>query len=87
MEDSTTETIRASVDNKIDRFVQGDLKHAAEMLTALWDSANAGGDVEAPAGAALTVSHPRILPFCVRCSSALHMTSSAGRRVQHTGPP
>ena len=59
MEDSTTETIRASVDKKIDKFVEGELRHAAEMLTALWDIANAGGDVEAPAETAFTVSHPR----------------------------
>ncbi|KAF9645626.1 hypothetical protein BDM02DRAFT_3119977 [Thelephora ganbajun] len=48
MEDSTTETTRASIDKKIDNFVEGDLEHAAEMLSALWEIANKDGDITDP---------------------------------------
>ena len=47
MEDST-DTIRASVDKKVDRFVEGDLKHATEALSSLWEIANKEGDVRSP---------------------------------------
>ncbi|KAF9645692.1 hypothetical protein BDM02DRAFT_471820 [Thelephora ganbajun] len=47
MEDST-ETTRASVDKKIDNFVEGDLEHASEMLSVLWEIANKDGDITAP---------------------------------------
>ncbi|KAF9646805.1 hypothetical protein BDM02DRAFT_3118097, partial [Thelephora ganbajun] len=52
MEDSTTETTRASVDKKIDSFVEGDLEYATEMLSALWEIANKEGDITAPSKAA-----------------------------------
>jgi len=48
MEDPTMEVIRASVDKKIDRFIEGELGHATEMLSALWDIANTEGEVEGP---------------------------------------
>ena len=56
MEDSTTETTRASVDKKIDNFVEGDLEHATEMLSALWEIANKDGDIKAPSNASPAVS-------------------------------
>ena len=40
MEDSTTEITRASVDERI----EGDLGHAAEVLSALWEIANRDDD-------------------------------------------
>ena len=58
MEDSTTESTRISVDHKIDSFVEGDLEHATEMLSALWEIANKEGDVKAPSITAPTVSFP-----------------------------
>jgi len=45
MEDSTTEATRARVDEKIDSFYGGDLEHATEVLSALWDIANKDGDI------------------------------------------
>ena len=47
MEDSTTETTRASVDKKIDSFVEGDLEHATEILSALWEIAYNDRDIKA----------------------------------------
>ena len=46
MEDSTAETIRANVGKKIDSFVEGDLEHAAELISALWEIADKEGDVK-----------------------------------------
>ena len=45
MEDSTTEVTRAGVNKKIDSFVEGDLDHATEILSALWEIANKGDDI------------------------------------------
>jgi len=61
MEDSTTETTRASVDKKIDSFVEGDLEYVTEMLSALWRIANKDGDINAPSNASPAVS----LSFCI----------------------
>lgn len=48
--------IRASVDEKIDSFAQGDLEHATEILSALWEVANKDGDITAPSNASPAVS-------------------------------
>jgi hypothetical protein len=40
MEDSTAEKTRASVKTKIKTFAKGDLEHATETLSALWEIAN-----------------------------------------------
>jgi len=56
MEDSTTETTRVSVDKKIDSFVEGDLEHATEVLSALWEIVNKDGDIMAPSSTPLSVS-------------------------------
>jgi hypothetical protein len=56
MEDSTTETTRASVETKIDNFVEEGLEHATEMLSALWEIVNKDGDIKAPANTSSTVS-------------------------------
>ena len=56
VEDSTTEATRASVEKKIDDFVEEGLEHATEMLSALWEIVNKEGDVTAPADASPTVS-------------------------------
>ena len=66
MEDSTTETTRASVDKKIDSFAEGDLEHATEMLSALLEIVNKDNDVNAPSNTP-AVSHSRFPPFLALC--------------------
>ena len=56
MEDSTTETTRASVDEKVDSFAEGDLGYAKEIISALWEIANKDDDTKAPANTPSTVS-------------------------------
>ena len=51
VEDPTTEATRASVEEKIDDFVEEGLEHATEMLSASWEIVNKEGDVTAPAEA------------------------------------
>lgn len=46
MEDSTMEVTRVNVERKIDSFVEGDLDHAAETLSELWEIASKDGDVK-----------------------------------------
>ncbi|KAF9779144.1 hypothetical protein BJ322DRAFT_1088746 [Thelephora terrestris] len=50
MKDSMTGAIRTSVDEKIDSFVEGDLKHAAAAVAGFWEIANKDGKIKAPAG-------------------------------------
>ena len=47
MKDSTTEATRAS----LDKMIEGDLGHATEMLSALWEIANENNDTETPSNA------------------------------------
>jgi len=56
MEDSTTEAIRAGVDEKIDSFYEGNLEHATEVLSALWEIVNKDGDITAPSNTSPAVS-------------------------------
>ena len=56
MEDSTTEMTRASVDKMIDSFVEGDLEHATETLSALWEVAYENRNIQAPANTPSAVS-------------------------------
>jgi hypothetical protein len=58
MEDSTTETTYASVEEKVASFAEGDLEHATEILSALWEVANRDGDIKAPAD-----TPPAVSPF------------------------
>ena len=55
MDDPTAEVICASIDKKIDSFVEEGLDHATEMLSALWDIAN-NDDAKAPANTPSLVS-------------------------------
>ena len=66
MEDSTTETTRASFEKKIDSFVKGGSEHAAEMLSALWEVINKDGDITAPSNTPINVSSSQscLLPCC-----------------------
>ena len=86
MEDSTTETTRAGVDKKIDSFAEGDLEHAAEMLSALWEIVNKDGDIKAPAKTSSTVSPFRFhLPHVMQ-ERSLHVDRPHKPRVPLTGP-
>ena len=87
LEDSTTEATRANVDKKIDSFVEGDLEHMMEMLSALWEIVNKDGDVNAPTNTPSTVRlfRFRLLPHVMReCS--LHVIRPHRPRVPLTGP-
>ena len=67
MEDSTTEATRVGVDEKIDSFYQGDLEHATEVLSALWEIVNKDGDILAPTNTPYTVNC-----FPLGCSLTLY---------------
>ena len=56
MEDSTTEATRVRVDEKIDSFYEGDLEHATDVLSALWEMVNKDGDITAPSSTLPAVS-------------------------------
>jgi len=85
MEDSTTETTRASVDKKIDSFFEGDLEYATEMLSALWEIATKDGDVKAPSNDSPAVSlSPCFLPYVMQ-ECLLYMIRPRRSRVPPTG--
>ncbi|KAF9643565.1 hypothetical protein BDM02DRAFT_3132344 [Thelephora ganbajun] len=52
----------ASVNKKIDNFVEGDLEHAAEMLPALWEIANKDGNITGPSKTTPAMS---VFRFCL----------------------
>jgi len=56
MEDSTTEETRVRIEEKIDSFYEGDLEHAADVLSALWEILNKDGDITAPSNTSPAVS-------------------------------
>ena len=56
MEDSTTEKTRASVEERVCSFTEGDLDHAMETLSVLWEIASKDEEIEAPSSATVTVS-------------------------------
>jgi hypothetical protein len=87
MGDSTTVTTRVSVDKKIDSFVEGDLEHATEMLSALWEIVNKDGDITAPSNTSSTVSPFQfcLLPDVVR-EYSLHIIRRRRLRAPPTGP-
>jgi len=70
VEDSTTEATQASVEQKIDSFVEEGLEHATEMLSALWEIVNKDGDIKAPENTPSAVRqfqfcpHPRVVRKC-----------------------
>ena len=66
MEDSTTEVTRVSVDKKIDDFVEGDLDHATEILSALWEIVGKDGDITAPSN-----TSPAVSPLPLRLSKTI----------------
>ena len=58
MEESTRQKTRTCVETKIRSFAHGDLEHATEMLSALWEIANNDVDVEASSS-----TEPIVSPF------------------------
>ena len=66
MEDSTAETTRAGFDKKIDGFFRGELEHATEMLSELWEIVNKDGDIQVPLNTSPAVSsfRSRFVPRC-----------------------
>jgi len=84
---STAETTRASVNKKIDSFVEGDLEHATEMLCALWEIANKDGGIGAPSNTPPAVSPFRfcLLPHVMR-GRLPHIIRLRRSRALPTGP-
>ena len=64
MEDSTTEATRISVAEKVDSFAEGELEHAKEILSALWEIANKDTDVKPQEETSSTVSPFRFYSPC-----------------------
>ena len=48
VQDSTAETIRAGIAEKVSSFAIGDLGHAADMLSTIWEIASKDGDITNP---------------------------------------
>lgn len=73
------EATRTNVDKKIDEFVKGDLEHAAEILSALWEIMNKDGDTGVPSNTPPSVSSSRFcfLPSVTR-KCLHHMKGRAG---------
>ena len=55
IEDST-EATRARIEENIDSFYEGDLEHATEVLSTLWEIVNKDGDITAPSNSSPAVS-------------------------------
>ena len=85
MEDS--EATRASVDKKIDKFVEGNLEHGAEILSALWEIMNKDGDINAPSSTPPAVSPSRVyLPPGVTRGYLLGVIRRRRSRTPPNGP-
>ena len=84
-EDSTMAMTRASVNEKVDSFAEGDLEHATEGLSALWEIAIKGGDINPPANTTSAVSLVSVLSR-VSCGSAYHVIRLRQPRAPPTGP-
>ena len=81
IEDSTTEATRASVEKKIDSFVEEGFEHATEMLSTLWEIVNKEGDIKAPENTSSTVRPSvRVTRKCL-----LRITRPRRPRAPHTG--
>ena len=83
MEDSTTEVTRASVERKIDSYVEGDLEHATEVVSALWEIVNKDGEITAPESTPSSVSSFLVCPPSLRYAEVLKSNNQA---AQLTGP-
>ena len=61
----SSETTRANVEKKIDSYVEGDLQHATEMLSALWKIANKDESITAPSNPVSNVNPSFSIVFLV----------------------
>jgi len=83
----TAETTQTNIEKKIDSFVDGDLKHGTEILSALWEIANKDGDIKAPSNTPPAVSPFRFcLPAGIMGECLLHVTRLRRSRAPPTGP-
>ena len=76
---------RASVEKKIDSFVEEGVEHATEMLSALWEIVNKDGDVKAPTNTSSAVSLFQICLLRVMRERSLHITRPRKPRTLRTG--
>jgi len=76
MDDSTTEATRVGVDEKIDDFYGGDLEHATEALSALWEFVSKDETIAAPSSASTPVSQFRFCPPGVLYGGAYYFMDS-----------
>ena len=83
MDDSTTETTRTSVDEKINSFAKGKLEHASEVLSALFEIVSRDGDINAPSGVSPAV---RLAFSCVAQECLLRIIRPHRSRALPTGP-
>jgi len=63
IEDSTMETTCTNVEEKVKSFAEGDLEHATDIISALWEIANKDGEIKAPANTPSAVSSFHFHPF------------------------
>lgn len=80
-----TETTRASVEEQISSFAEGDLEYAKDMLSALWDIVSKDGRATATSNFPSGVSS---LQFSRKADTEVHFVIRAnGVRVLLTGTP
>ena len=73
----STETTRASFDGKIDSFAEGELEHAAEMLSTLWEVVKKPGGITVPSNPPPAGSVPNFFTRSVPASPSLPLHGSA----------
>ena len=82
-QDSTAETTRADIQEKIRSFAEGDVEHATDMLCLIWEIASKDGDIILPASASIVS-----LPSQPASSAPKHLFRARGllgMRVRYTG--
>ena len=80
----SADATRVRVEKKIDSFVEGDLEHATEMLSALWKIANKDGNITAPSNPSPVVSS---LFACILPSATWSAQSTLSGRAGHESCP
>ena len=92
MNSSTTIATRASFDSNFDRFARGELGHATEMLSTLWEVINRDGEIRTPSNTSppsntsLAVSQFGVAFFRVARECLLHMIRPQKSQAPNTGP-
>lgn len=76
LEDPTTETTRTSVEKKVCSFVKGELDHAMETLSTLWEIVSKDKDMTAPTSGDTKLTVGSFSPFrAARLASPARWTS------------